>query len=200
MEHRNHRKWIFPCIILFATALLFGTPCLAAEFTADMTMNAGGQVMNGKVFVKGHKFRQDMKAMGQNQVMIFDGDKKTGWMVMPDARMYMPLPKAGPGNVPTTDQKELERKATRKYLGTENINGYKCEKYSYVFKDSPGTEMTQWISTKLQYPVKMIVESSQGRMVRELKNIKQKKVANSLFKVPAGYQKMSMPGMSGTDQ
>ena len=200
MEHKNHRKWIFPCIILFVFALLFGTPCLAAEFTADMTMNAGGQVMNGKVFVKGHKFRQDMQAMGQKQVMIFDGDKKTGWMVMPDAHMYMPLPKAGPGNAPTTDQKELERKATKKYLGTEKINGYECKKYSYVFKDSSGTKMTQWISTKLDYPVKMIMESRQGRMVRELKNIKQEKVANSLFKVPAGYQKMNMPGMSGTDQ
>jgi hypothetical protein len=60
--------------------------------------------------------------------------------------------------------------------------------------------MTQWISTKLQYPVKMIIEGQKGRMVRELKNIKETKLSKSLFQLPAGYQKMNIPGMSGSNQ
>jgi len=46
----------------------------------------------------------------------------------------------------------------------------------------------------------MIIESPQGGMVRELKNIKETKLSNSLFTLPAGYQKMNIPGMSGTNQ
>ncbi len=47
----------------------------------------------------------------------------------------------------------------------------------------------------------MIVEGQKGHMVREIKNIKETKLSNSLFTVPAGYQKMSIPaGMSGTNQ
>jgi len=200
MDKKYHVKWIITCIAIFMTAVLFSTPCLAAEFTADLTTKTGGQVMNGKIFVKGHSYRQEINVMGQKQIMIFNADKGTGWIVMPAANMYMPMPKHGPGNAAQTDLKELDKKATKKYLGKETVNGYKCKKYRFVFKDSPGTRMTQWISPKLEYPVKMIVEGRHGRMVREIKNIKQTKLSNSLFKVPAGYQKMNIPGMSGVSQ
>ena len=66
-----------------------------------------------------------------------------------------------------------------------------------MFKDSPGTQMTQWVSTRLEYPIRMIVEGQHGRMVREIKNIKETAVSNALFTVPQGYQKMSIPGMPG---
>ncbi|MBW2095985.1 MAG: DUF4412 domain-containing protein [Deltaproteobacteria bacterium] len=200
MDKKYQTKWIITCMAIFLTAALLSTPCLAAEFTADVTTKAGGQVMHGKIFVKGHSYRQEMNAMGQKQVMIFNGDKKTGWIVMPAAHMYMPLPKYGPGNAAQTDPEELEKKATKKYLGKEKMNGYKCKKYRFIYKDSSGTKMTQWISTRLKYPVKMIIEGPQGRMEREIKNIKETKLSNSLFKVPAGYQKMNMPGMSGMNQ
>ena len=200
MEKKHPKKWIITCISFFLTALLLTAPCLAAEFTADMTMNAGGQMMQGKVFVKGQNYRQEMDTMGQKQVMIFSGDKKTGWIVMPDTHMYMDIPKMSQANNPQTDPEQLDKNTTKKYLGKEKINGYKCKKYSYVFKDSSGTKMTQWISTKLEYPVKMIVEGPQGKMVREIKNIKETKLSNSLFAVPAGYQKMNIPGMSGMNQ
>lgn len=200
MEKKHPKKWIITCISFFLTALLLTAPCLAAEFTADMTMNAGGQMMQGKVFVKGLSYRQEMDAMGQKQIMIFNADKKTAWIVMPAAHMYMPMPAYSETIPAQQDPKELEKKATRKYLGKEKISGYNCKKYHYVFKNSSGTKMTQWISTKIEYPIKMIVEGPQGNMMRELKNIKETKLSDSLFQLPEGYQKMDMPGMSGTNQ
>ncbi len=200
MDTRHPMKRIIPFLAVFFTVLMLSVPCLAAEFTGDMTINTGGQVMQGKIFVKGHDYRQEMSVMGQKQVMIFSGDKKTGWIVMPDTHMYMDIPKMSQANNPQTDPEQLDKNTTKKYLGKEKINGYKCKKYSYVFKDSSGTKMTQWISTKLEYPVKMIVEGPQGKMVREIKNIKETKLSNSLFAVPAGYQKMNIPGMSGMNQ
>jgi hypothetical protein len=35
-------------------------------------------------------------------------------------------------------------------------------------------------------------------MTSEYKNIEEKKLPTSLFEIPAGYQKMSIPGMGGT--
>ena len=195
MRKTHFPRWIVMGLVAFFAVLMPDMQCSAAEFTADMTINAGGHVMEGKIFVKGHNYRQEMNTMGQKQVMIFDGNKQTGWILMPSANMYMDLPKLTEGNSPVTDPKELEKKATKKYLGEETINGHKCKKYLFVFKDSPGTKMTQWISTRLEYPIKMIVEGQRGRMVREIKNIKETSVSNSLFAVPAGYQKMSLPGL-----
>ena len=197
MRKKHCVRWIMICLAVFFVAFVLEMPCPAAEFTADMTINAGGQVMKGKIFVKGHRYRQEMNAMGQKQVMIFDGNKEAGWILMPDAHMYMDLPKMTQGDNPQVDPKELEKKATKKYLGEETVNGHKCKKYLFVFKDSPGTQMTQWISTSLEYPIRMIVEGQHGRMVREIKNIKETAVSNALFTVPQGYQKMSIPGMPG---
>jgi hypothetical protein len=39
------------------------------------------------------------------------------------------------------------------------------------------------------------MEGSSGPMSMEYKNIQEKKLPDSLFKIPAGYQKMSMPSM-----
>jgi outer membrane lipoprotein-sorting protein len=197
MRKKHCVRWIMICLAVFFVAFVLEMPCPAAEFTADMTINAGGQVMKGKIFVKGHRYRQEMNAMGQKQVMIFDGNKEAGWILMPDAHMYMDLPKMTQGDNPQVDPKELEKKATKKYLGEEAVNGHKCKKYLFVFKDSPGTQMTQWVSTRLEYPIRMIVEGQHGRMVREIKNIKETAVSNALFTVPQGYQKMSIPGMPG---
>jgi hypothetical protein len=197
MRKKHCLRWIVTCLTAFFTTLVLAIPCPAAEFTADMTINAAGQIMQGKIFVKGHSYRQEMNAMGQKQVMIFDGNKETGWILMPEAHMYMDLPKLTRGNNPETNPEELEKKATKKYLGEETINGHKCKKYLFVFKDSPGTQMTQWISTRLEYPIKMIVEGQHGQMIREIKNIKETSVSNTLFTVPEGYQKMSLPSMPG---
>jgi hypothetical protein len=39
------------------------------------------------------------------------------------------------------------------------------------------------------------MKSSSGPMSMEYKNIQEKEIPDSLFKIPAGYQKMSMPMM-----
>ncbi len=73
MDTKRYMKRIITYLAIFFTALMLSVLCLAAEFTGDMTINAGGQVMQGKIFVKGHDYRQEMNVMGQKQVMIFNG-------------------------------------------------------------------------------------------------------------------------------
>ncbi|MBW1694323.1 MAG: DUF4412 domain-containing protein [Deltaproteobacteria bacterium] len=56
-------------------------------------------------------------------------------------------------------------------------------------------KMTQWISRKLNFPIKIIYHSPQGVMSTEYNNIQSSNVKESLFEVPQGFQKMSMPAM-----
>ena len=60
-----------------------------------------------------------------------------------------------------------------------------CKKYETV-EDG---EKTFWISTQFPFPIK--VEDSEVTM--EYQNIKMGALAESLFEIPPGYEKMAMP-------
>ncbi len=167
----------------------------AAEFSADMIQKSPMGNTNGKVFVKGENFRQEMNMGGQNQIMIFQKDKGVVWILMPGQRMYMEMAAGGQQNIAPTTPEEMEKMGDKKYLGKEKVNGYKCKKYRYTSNDPSVGTTTMWISKKLNFPIKTEMKSSSGPMSMEYKNIQEKKLPDSLFKIPAGYRKMSMPSM-----
>ncbi|MBW1743192.1 MAG: DUF4412 domain-containing protein [Deltaproteobacteria bacterium] len=172
------------------------SPGYAAEFSADMVQTMPQGVFKGKFFVQENNFRQETEMAGEKQIMIFRHDKDAVWMLMPREKMYMEM-KSDPQtqNVPQVDHKTMEDMAEKKYLGTETVNGYVCEKNQYTYHDKSMGTMTQWFSKELNFPVKMEMDGPSGHMTTEYKNIKEKKLSDALFEVPAGYQKMSMPGM-----
>jgi hypothetical protein len=57
--------------------------------------------------------------------------------------------------------------------------------------------VTVWYSPKIEYPVKIQIKADDGEiaLVMEYKDIKPGKVPASKFEIPAGYQKMTIPGM-----
>ena len=195
------RKIRIPGIFLAlipAVLALVGTAAGAAEFSADMIQKANGQVVKGRVFVKGNDFRQEMTVQGRTQTMIFKKDRNVVWMLMPENRMYMEMNgSSGAAGMSRTDPGELARSAERKYLGKETVNGYVCDKYRYMHRDASQGTTLQWISKKLNFPVKTETGGKSGRMVVEYRNIKEGRQPASLFRVPEGYRKMSMPGMPG---
>ncbi len=177
-------------------AFLSVVPVSAAEFSADMIQKTPQATIKGKVYVKGTLFRQEMEIMGQRQITLFNRDKNTIVVLMPQNRMYMEMPaSAGGQNLSSTDPKALKRMAKTKSLGTARFQGYRCEKVRYTFHDSSLGTMVQWFSKKLRFPLKIEMDGPGGRMVTEYRNIKEGNLSDSLFRIPRGYQKMSMPGM-----
>ncbi len=164
-----------------------------AEFVADMVMKSPQGTFTGKVWVKGNKMRQEMNMMGMKHISIIRNDKKLVWNLMPQQRAYMEMA-ARPGQNFTTEE-ELKEQGRLKYLGTEKVSGYKCKKYRLIPKDPSAPESVMWIANKLKYPIKVVSSGPMGEMEIILKNIKRKKVSDSLFEVPAGYEKMTMPMM-----
>jgi len=196
MTQKNKMSTIYFAFISAALILMGPVMLNAAEFSADMIQSAGGRTFKGRVFVKGDDFRREMNMQGRTHTMIFRKDSGKLWMVMPENHMYMEMGSQAAG-MPGTDPDKLSESAEKKYLGKETVNGYVCDKYRYVSHNAAGGTTLIWMSRKLKFPVKTVSEGKSGRVEMEYRNIKEGKQPASLFRVPKGYRKMSMPGMPG---
>jgi outer membrane lipoprotein-sorting protein len=181
-------------------ALILALPALtqAAEFSAEITMKGGDTPgTHGKVYIKGDKFRQEFDMGGVKHTSIMRGDKQLVWMVIPDQKVYMEMPLT-----PQAKAKMLKMpqdQAKMKLLGTETVNGYEADKYEVAGTRGQGSKEYVWVAKKLGMPLKMT--SADGSFSIEYHNIKEGGVPDSVFEVPAGYQKMAMPmGMGGMGQ
>jgi hypothetical protein len=163
-----------------------------------MLQKTQGMEIQGKIYVKANKSRVDMDMMGQQTRTISRLDKKTVWVVHPNQGFYMEMP-VNPGSPELLrDDAELQKYASKKKVGTETVNGHKCDKYEIVYHDASLGKMTTWISKKLNFPIKVLQKGPQGESTVEYRNIKTGNVPDSLFELPPGLQKMQMPMMPQT--
>ncbi|MBW2603243.1 MAG: DUF4412 domain-containing protein [Deltaproteobacteria bacterium] len=190
------RLGLFVAIFLI-TVMVLSVSVNAGDITADMISKSPMGSFKGKIFLKGDNLRQEMNIGGEKQITIFRKDKGVVWILMPGQMMYMEMPAGSQKNMAPVDPGELEKMGKKKYLGKEKVDGYMCSKYHYTFHDPSMGVSTYWISEKLNFPVKMEMDGPSGPMVMEYRNIQEKRMPDSLFNIPSGYQKMSMPMMPG---
>lgn len=182
-------------IMTILLVCVFAVPGFAAaiELSADQVMSSKGQAMNAKIYIKGDKWRMESVVQGMKSVTIIRGDKKVSWMLMPDQKMYME------NKIDARQTASLSRTAPgevkREKIGREKVNGVDCDKFKVVYKNANVTDsMYSWVASD-SFPIK--TEAVDGSWSSELKNIKKGAQPNSLFEIPAGYNKMSMPPMGG---
>lgn len=172
-------------LALALISLLSTSAAMAVEFSADMVIQPkGDQAMTGKIFVKGDKVRQETTEEGETQIMIIRPDKKLTWMITPEEKTYMEMPYQSEDK--TFEEWTADKEQKSKFLGEENVSGIACKKFESV---EDGEKTYFWIAKQFPFPVK--VEDAEVTM--EYKNIKEGNIADSLFELPAGYEKMSMP-------
>jgi hypothetical protein len=189
---------VWGAVFAAGLALGWGAVVQAAEFSADMIHTAGaGQAIQGKVYVKGNRTRNEMQSGPEKTVNIMDMDAKKVWVLLPDQKMYMEMQPTPEMAAAAQKREDVEQMADMKVLGTEKVEGYECEKILYTYRDKGMGVMTQWVAKELNYPIKVLYEGPQGKMTMEYKNIKKGGVPDSAFSLPPDYQKMSMPGMMG---
>jgi outer membrane lipoprotein-sorting protein len=188
---KSGRGWHRICWPLLAITLAFPGWTLAAEFSAQMiTRGAPPEETQGKIYFKGDKIRQEFGGGEEAHISILRFDKKVVWMVMPGQKMYMEMPLTAQvtGKMMQIPQDE----AQPKLLGTETVNGYAADKYEIVTKNNgKSAKRYVWVANKLGLPIKMT--SPDHSFSIEYQNIKEGGVPDSLFEIPAGYQKMTMP-------
>jgi outer membrane lipoprotein-sorting protein len=187
MRIAMRRMLIF--FVIFSVSLavqaFFGTAHATVEFSADMVIvPKGDEAMKGKIFVKGDKVRQETTEEDETQIMIIRPDKKVTWMITPDEKTYMEMPYQSSDK--TFEEWTAEKEKNAKFLGEETVSGMPCKKFEIV---EDGEKTVFWLTKQFPFPIK--VEDSEVTM--EYKNIKLGSLDDSLFELPAGYEKMTAP-------
>ena len=188
---RGRTKWIVG-VTLFLWLFALAGMARGAEFSADMVTLQGGQQSVSKVFYKGHLYRMEMEQGGQKSISIGNIAEKVVWALDPASKTYFEF-RGSQAQAPGSAEVDKEVVKEIRKLGMETIQGYPCEKTQVVYKDPAMGVMTMWFSQKLGVALRM--EYPNNSMTTEYRNIREGPQADSLFKIPAGYRKMAIPGM-----
>jgi len=171
---------------------LLAAVALAEDFSADIISVTKGGNFQGKIFISKDRIRME----NPETITITRMDKKTVWILMPKDKMYMEQP-FDPASVIGASDK-VSGEIERKLIGQEIIGGRMSSKYQVVYNQN-GRKMSmfQWLVPGLSMPVK--TAAADNSWVMEYKNIKTGRQPDSLFEIPAGYQKFAyeMPSMKG---
>jgi hypothetical protein len=180
----------FKVLLLIGAAVIFchSRYALAADiehFSSEMVSRSAGQSENARIYVSGDKMRTE----AAGAIIIIRLDKNVMWMVMPSQQMYMEHP-IDLERVPKTS-KDMEGEVGRESLGEDLAAGVQAEKFKVTYRNGV---MYQWLLDS-GFPVKM--ESDDGGWSVEYRNISFGPQPDSLFEVPAGFQKVFLPFTGG---
>jgi len=183
------RRMIFGCFagMMVLLAMFACNAAAASQFTADMTMKQGSDTTTGKIYVKDLKYRMDMVEDGHQIFVIVDQPDSVTRVFLPEGKMYIEMGTQDFRSLmkdPFQGVKYTASIGESKHVGTETVNGYECDKYVILINDQ--NTMTQWVSKKLEFPVRIIMDISEANSV-ELQNIQEDPVDDTLFVIPADY-------------
>jgi hypothetical protein len=151
-----------------------------------VTKGKGEQTNTSKTYMKEGKYRIEIQ--GQHQYTIFRQDKNVIWTVMPDAKSYMEMP-YNPKMKPKVEGK-FKGEINRTLIGPEVIDGHPTQKYEITVTEGTKRErFYEWMATDINFAIKK--SAIDGSWSEEYKNI-QYSVPDTLFEIPAGYQKIAI--------
>jgi len=184
MDCRMQHRIISVLLAMAISIFLFGGIAIARDFSADMVSTTKAGVVTGKIFVAKEKTRMETP----QTTIITRIDKNIVWILMSAQRMYMEQALKPENVVAATDK--MSGEIERKLVGKETIDGKTTNKYRivYVVADKEET-IFQWI-TASGLPIKSAAVD--GSWTVEYKNLKTGKQPDTLFEIPAGYQKFSL--------
>ena len=169
-----------------------GDTLMAKEMSVTVVSSSGGHTNQSKLYMKADKVRMENEMAG-GSYSIVRRDLKKVWMVMPPSKTYMEMAEGKKEDAAIPEDK-VKGEVSRKVVGSETIDGHPCTKYEVTVKVDDKTMNTyQWMATDINFPVK--TAAVDGSWSMEYKDIKVGSQPDSLFELPAGYQKMAMPTM-----
>lgn len=187
----NHLAKLPTLLGVILAVLLFTHPAVGAEFSAQMVTKDRQEVVQGKIFVKEGKMRQEfLDAEGQS-ITILRPDKKMVWVILPQARTFYeePLRLTWPGQFLQIPPLALRKRK----VGQEKVAGYDTEKIEVTLRGKDGLiKQTFWLASSLGLPIKMVGERD---FSVEYRNIREGGVPDRLFELPLGYRKQTKPAL-----
>ena len=188
-------------------------------YEQEMKMPPPTGVVKVVCYISGPKLRVESTVQGTETITIQRFDTGMTYSLMPAQKMCMEMriPEPSP-------QKEAQTKVTvTKTDQTKKVGKYNCTRYDVTVNDQTVTYwMTQDVdlgkelddlwqgvargqSAKLAqemaklkgFPMMTEMVTPQGTMTMTVTTVEKKDIPDSMFEVPADYEKMSMPGAAG---
>lgn len=169
---------------------------IQVSFAADAMLETEDMKANTRIHYQPGKVRDEMDMGGdQRMVTIRRFDLNKVWMIMPQG-MYIESD-ADKGSEQAPDYKLVSREV----IGREVVNGMDTTKYKSVYESKDGKfgGFTWYTDDNIAVKGFMISETKgkKERIKFEITNLERGSQDDSLFEIPAGYQKLNMGGMAG---
>lgn len=160
-----------------------------------------GRATPGKIFAKGTKLRVEVKAHGQDAVIVADIKGGKASMLMPAQKIAMDLPASMSDKkiltCPTGNIIGCLKSKGYKKTGSEKVDDHLCEIWEGDESHANyKTHQKIWHPTDLKevFMLKSVTRTENGNEVLTLvKDIKIAALDDSLFKVPGDFHKMQLP-------
>jgi hypothetical protein len=201
------RSWIFMMMAALAM-LVFMIGCgkkeenkdkkaemkgpIAQEFSATIVSKTGDQTISTKIYMKPDKYRTDSEMAGSSTIVRKDLNKV--WTIMTSQKTYMEMQGVTDTQTRQIAEEQVKGEVSRKEVGSETVNGHPTTKYEVTAKaDGKVMQVYQWWATDINFPVK--TAAVDGSWAMEYRDINIGSQPDSLFEIPSGYKKMTIPGM-----
>jgi hypothetical protein len=196
---KKSRMWLIVAAMTMPGAAQAASPAPPqAEYSADSVLETAEVSMKGHVNYTPRRERREMVmgSGGDKMIMITRHDKKVAWTLMPSEKMYM---ESSIAQAKTKDDLS-SYKIEQTVIGPDTVNGVSTTKSKIIMTGAKGEKMGGFMwTTRDNIVVKMdaiaIDKKQKHRFKTELTNLKVGKQDPKLFEVPAGYEKMNIPGM-----
>lgn len=195
------KKFAVRAVVLFV-AVLFAGVAFGADmsslknYSADMETTTTQGTFTSRIFYKDTKMRMESTGKGKGGINIMRPDKKVMWIVMPDQKSYMEMSLDMSRQDIQSKLQDPNIKVDKEFIANDVVDKHPAKKYHMTITTSGKKEKSGyiWEATDLSnFPVKH--ESEDKKTSTVWKNIKTGGVTDSVFEVPAGYKKMTMPAM-----
>ncbi len=174
-----------------------------ADFSADMVqknLKDQKEYVVGKLFMSHGRQRTEMAISDQQAageyghvlINVLNPAKGTMWQIFPDKKIYWERKgnySADPPPLPGDSRHPCAQTLSCTKLGDDTVAGRQTEKWQISMKQE-GQSSLVWVDPKLGIPVR---EEITGLLAKELRNVKEEPQPDSLFEVPAGFQKVDPP-------
>lgn len=163
----------------------------AAQFSADLVEKSGMPGFASHIYVKDGLIRREIRNPNGAEAVIYRLDKNLMWILQVQDKTYVQTDFSKPTAWMSADFYEgVKDVASKKLLGTEKVAGYDCDKYLIFFTDKNKGKITQWISKKLNFPLKVRVWTPRSDMTLVYSNIQEKKLPDRLFELPQDFSRL----------
>ncbi len=166
----------------------------AIEYSAEILTKTKSMSLKSNMYFKDKMIRSESEQAGRKMITIIRLDKKVAWSVMPAQKMYMEIAMPQEQMMMGRGDK-IEGLVEKKKVGREKVAGVDCDKYLITVLDKKTgkkSSVYMWLSGD---NIPMRTAAIDGSYSSEITKLNKGNQPASLFEVPAGYKKQSIPVM-----